>query len=142
MNTTPHKPRILFICGRNQWRSRKAQEIYANDQRMEVRSAGVSPISAHKVSQQDLEWADLVLVMEPKHEKRIVDQFKSMRLPRFECLDIPDASETMDDETLTELIRDGTEGHFAATFDHALTNSSPRQQYYLNPPLTPPKERK
>ena len=55
MNATPpHKPHILFICGRNQWRSRKAQEIYANDQRMEVRSAGVSPISAHQVSRQDL----------------------------------------------------------------------------------------
>lgn len=116
MNTHPHKPRILFICGRNQWRSRKAQEIYANDQRMEVRSAGVSPISAHQVSQADLEWADLVLVMELKHEDRIVAMFRDMRKPRFECLDIPDESETMDDETLAELIRDGTEGFFALYF--------------------------
>jgi len=117
VNTTPpHKPRILFICGRNQWRSRKAQELYANDQRMEVRSAGVSPISARQVSRQDLEWADLVLVMEPKHEDRVVSMFRGMRLPRFDCLDIPDESETMDDETLAELIRDGTEGFFTLNF--------------------------
>jgi hypothetical protein len=32
---------------------------------------------------------------------------------------IPDESETMDDETLSELIREGTEGHFADTFDHS-----------------------
>ena len=50
------------------------------------------------------------MVVEPKHKIRIVDQFKGLRLPRFECLDIPDESETMDDETLAELIRDGTDG--------------------------------
>ena len=34
------KPHVLFVCGRNQWRSPTAARIYANDQRIEVRSAG------------------------------------------------------------------------------------------------------
>jgi predicted protein tyrosine phosphatase len=51
--------------------------------------------------------------MEPKHEDRIVSMFRDMRLPRFDCLDIPDESVTMDGETLAELIREGTEGFFA-----------------------------
>jgi len=65
------KPRILFVCGRNQWRSPTAAKIYANDQRIEVRSVGVSPQSARRVSRRDMEWADLVLVMEPEHKASV-----------------------------------------------------------------------
>ena len=48
MTTAPHKPRILFICGRNLWRSQMAERIYANDQRMEVRSAGLVTATDHR----------------------------------------------------------------------------------------------
>lgn len=89
----PQKPHILFVCGRNQWRSPTAAETYASDQRIEVRSAGVSPLSAHRVSKQDLEWADLVLVMEPKHEERLVGMFRQGGAPReMERLLVPPAA--------------------------------------------------
>jgi len=111
----PDKPHILFVCGRNQWRSPTAARVYADDQRIEVRSAGVSPQSAHRVSQRDLEWADLVLVMEPEHKARLREMFKALQLPPIECLDIPDDYRFMD-EALVTLIRDGTESHLSARF--------------------------
>jgi predicted protein tyrosine phosphatase len=58
------KHHVLFVCGRNQWRSPTAERLYRADPRVEVRSAGVSPKSRHQISRSDIEWADLILVME------------------------------------------------------------------------------
>jgi len=113
--STRSKPHILFVCGRNQWRSPTAAAIYANDQRIEVRSAGVSPLSAHRVSQKDMEWANLVLVMERKHEDRLVEMFRDMTRPPIASLEIADDFGLMDQE-LVDLIREGTESHLAAMF--------------------------
>ena len=120
----PAQPHILFVCGRNQWRSPTAARIYANDQRVEVRSAGVSPQSPHRVSQRDLEWADLVLVMEPEHKARLREMFTGIQLPSIECLDIPDEYGYMDPELVT-LIREGAEAYLATKIgigpaEHAL----------------------
>ena len=110
-----NKPHILFICSQNQWRSPTAARVYANDQRLEVRSAGVSPQSAHRVTQRDLEWADLVLVMELEHKARLREMFRDMHLPPVECLDITDDYQYMDGNLLT-FIRDATESHLSAIF--------------------------
>ena len=108
-------PKILFVCSRNQWRSPTAARIYANDQRIEARSGGVSQQSAHRVSQQDMEWADLILVMETRHKTRLQEMFREMQLPPIECLEIPDDFGLMDD-ALIDLIRVGTESQLAAKF--------------------------
>ena len=109
------KPHILFVCGRNQWRSPTAARVYANDQRIEVRSAGISPQSAHRVSQRDLEWADLVLVMESEHKVRLRKMVKGLQLPPIECLEVPDDYGFMD-ESLVTLIKDGTESYLTTRF--------------------------
>jgi protein-tyrosine phosphatase len=76
---------------------------------VEVRSAGVSEKSRHRVTEKDLAWADLVIVMERKHGARIKEAFADLeQLPRIESLEIPDDYEFMDEE-LIELIRNGTE---------------------------------
>lgn len=103
------RPRILFVCSRNQWRSPTAQAIYRDDQRIEVRSAGTSEKSARRLSERDLAWADLVLVMELKHAKLIRQRRKkSGSLPPIYSLDIPDEYQRMD-PILIELIRDASE---------------------------------
>ena len=62
-----------------------------------------------KISEADLDWADLVLVMERKYARRIHAQFQFRAdFPPIKCLDIPDDYELMDAELVT-LIRDGTE---------------------------------
>jgi predicted protein tyrosine phosphatase len=105
-----NKPKILFVCGRNKWRSPTAQNIYRNDPRIEVRSAGTSEKSPHLISSSDLLWADLVLVMENKHKNRISVSFRDIHLPPIKSLDIPDEYVYMD-EGLIELIKSGVEYH-------------------------------
>src|SRR5271169_1424699 len=96
-----NKPRLLFVCGRNQWRSPTAEAIYRGDPRVMVRSAGVSNKSPHPVSARDLEWADLVLVMERKYQSRILETFRdNADLPPIVSLDIPDDYERMDPELI------------------------------------------
>lgn len=100
--------RILFVCGRNQWRSPTAERMYARDPRVEVRSAGMGAASRRQVSAGDIDWADLILVMEPEHKTRLKQRFRERLLPAIHSLDIPDEYRLMDPE-LVELIRDRTE---------------------------------
>ena len=104
------KPHILFVCGKNKWRSPTAERIYINDKRIEVRSAGMSGKSKHQISNEDVEWADLILVMENRYKSWILGLFRDLSLPRIENLDIPDEYEYMDEE-LIEIIILGVEFH-------------------------------
>lgn len=100
MHTKPH---ILFVCGKNKWRSPTAERIYKDDKRIEVRSAGMSGKSKHSISSDDIEWANLILVMESGYKSQILGLFRDLSLPEIENLDIPDEYEYMDDE-LIEII--------------------------------------
>jgi predicted protein tyrosine phosphatase len=103
------KPRVLFVCSRNQWRSPTAERIYRNDPRIEVRSAGVASSAKRRLSEKDLTWADLVLVMERKHAAFIRQQYQNHPdLPALVSLDIPDEYRFMDSE-LVQLLRDKIE---------------------------------
>lgn len=103
-----NKPKILFVCGRNKWRSPTAKKVYKNDARINVRSAGMSDKSPHQISSSDIEWADLILVMERKYKTQILSKFRDYKISSIESLEIPDDYEYMDDE-LIELIKTGTE---------------------------------
>lgn len=106
------RPRVLFICSRNQWRSPTAAQIYATDDRIDVRSAGLASSSRHQISDADLAWADLVLVMEDRHKAQLRAMFQGQALPSIKCLDIPDDYRFMDAE-LVELIIEATEALIA-----------------------------
>lgn len=115
MQEMNNKPHILFVCGQNRWRSPTAARIYANDQRIEVRSAGVSGKSVHKISNQDVEWADIVFVMEQKYKTRLLGTFRGIHLPPIISLDIPDDYKALNG-VLVELIREGTESNLKHRF--------------------------
>ena len=101
--------RLLFLCSRNQWRSPTAEAVYQNDPRVEVCSAGTSASARRRVSEKLLRWADLILVMESEHKRRLREQFPEMvHELRVEVLDIPDDYTFMDPELVT-LIRERTE---------------------------------
>jgi len=88
-----------------------AEAVYRRDPRVKIRSAGVSSKSAHQVPDKDLDWADLILVMERKYKERILRAFRDHpNLPPIVSLDIPDDYERMD-EQLIVLIQKGTEFH-------------------------------
>ncbi len=102
------KPHILFVCGKNKWRSPTAERIYKDDRRIEVRSAGMSAKNKHKISTDDIEWANLILVMERKYKSWILGLYGDLSLSKIENLDIPDEYEYMNDE-LIGLIEKGVE---------------------------------
>ncbi len=106
----PDKPRLLFVCGRNQWRSPTAEWLYRPDERVEVRSAGTSTASRHHVSAADIQWANLILVMEAKYRAWIVTNFRAITLPPIENLDIPDEYGYLDEE-LIDLLQRSVEPH-------------------------------
>lgn len=100
-----NRPNLLVVCGKNKKRSRTAEHIFKNDQRFNIRSVGVSPKSERKISEKDLHWADLVLVMEKDHQTKIKEIYRGLELPPIEVLNIPDEYEFMDEE-LVEILRD------------------------------------
>lgn len=92
--------KLLYVCSRNQWRSRTAEALFRGRPGLEVRSAGTAASARVKVSQRLLEWADAVLVMEPEHAAILRQRFG---FRDAECLGIPDEYEYMDPE-LAELL--------------------------------------
>ena len=91
--------RILFICSRNQWRSPTAERVVGRWPGVEARSAGTSPRARHSMSEPDIRWADMVIVMEQKHRQRVVADFAQlMRHRAIHVLDIPDDYRFMDPE--------------------------------------------
>lgn len=99
------RPNILVVCGRNKKRSRTAEYIFKNDDRFNIRSAGLSPKSDRKISENDLNWADLVFVMETGQRTKIWALYRHLELPTIEVLNIPDDYEFMNDE-LVEILTD------------------------------------
>jgi predicted protein tyrosine phosphatase len=96
--------RILFVCAMNKQRSVTAEQLYRNDARLEVRSAGVRSDANRRISDEDLRWADVVFVMEREHKVWITTRFEGLDLPPIEVLDIPDEYECMDPQ-LQEMLR-------------------------------------
>ncbi len=99
-----HK-KLLFICSRNQWRSPTAEKIWSHTEGLKVRSAGTSPQARKQVSAADLQWADIIFVMEQKHRDQL--QAKFARLTAYKpihVLDIPDDYRYMDEE-LVEILK-------------------------------------
>lgn len=99
------RPNILIVCGRNKKRSRTAEYIFKNDNRFNIRSAGLSPSSERKISEKDLNWADLVFVMENDQRAKINNLYRHLELPAIEVLNIPDDYEFMNEE-LVEILTD------------------------------------
>jgi predicted protein tyrosine phosphatase len=100
-----NKVKLLFICSRNQWRSPTAEIVWRKDPRVLTRSAGTSPNAKHSVSLQDIQWADVILVMEEKHKARLCAHFPGpLTYKLIYVLDIPDDYAFMDAE-LIQLLR-------------------------------------
>lgn len=98
------KLNILVVCGRNKIRSKTAEYLFKNDNRINIRSAGVSMKSKRRIGKKDIEWANCILVMENKYKVRIVDDYKEIIKPKIFVLDVSDDYGYMDAE-LCEVLR-------------------------------------
>lgn len=93
---------ILFICSRNQWRSPTGEQVWRNHPAVSARSAGTSPRAKKTVSAKEIQWADIILVMEQKHKQRLQASFNRLFAhKRLVVLDIPDEYQYMDPELVT-----------------------------------------
>ena len=95
---------VLFVCSRNQWRSPTAGRIFKGHPVIVARSAGTSLSARHRISHVDIDWADVILVMEDKHRERIVaDYAQLIEHTPIHVLDIPDEYKYMDPELIDML---------------------------------------
>jgi len=95
---------VLFVCSQNRWRSPTAENICSVYPGIQTRSAGTSPKARIKISRADLNWADLIFVMETKHLDYLKRSFADlMKKKTVRVLHIPDKYQYMD-ERLIQLL--------------------------------------
>jgi protein-tyrosine phosphatase len=78
---------ILFICNQNQNRSKTAEHIFKNQ--FKTKSAGL--YNTKPVSEKQISWADVVVVMEDKQRTELSKRFPQQYMQkRIISLNIPD----------------------------------------------------
>jgi predicted protein tyrosine phosphatase len=97
---------LLFVCGKNKWRSPTAEQIFSERDDVQCDSAGVSHDAEMPLSIELVEWADMIFVMEKEHKTKLSAQFKPYLLgKKVICLNIPDNYKFMDPELVKLLDR-------------------------------------
>jgi predicted protein tyrosine phosphatase len=94
-----HGMRVLFVCARNRLRSPTAEQVFSGVAGVETASAGIAPDAEQPLTAELIGWAEVILVMEPKHRARMARAFgPKLRGKRVVCLDIADDYTFMDPE--------------------------------------------
>jgi predicted protein tyrosine phosphatase len=102
---------ILFVCARNRLRSPTAERVFADHPGVETDSAGLAPDADVRLSGDQLQWADLVVVMEKAHRTKLRREYaRPLGGTRVVCLDIPDRYDYMQPE-LVELLQERMRPH-------------------------------
>ena len=97
---------ILFICGANKLRSPTAEQVFSRYPNIETDSAGLNSDADQRVSSEQIEWADIVFVMEKSMRIKLAKQFrKYLNGKRVIVLDIPDKYTLMQPELVRLLER-------------------------------------
>ena len=79
--------KVLFICNQNQNRSKTAEHIFKD--RFDTKSAGL--FNEKPVTEEEVLWADVIIVMENEQRKEIGRRFPKQYLQkRIISLNIPD----------------------------------------------------
>jgi predicted protein tyrosine phosphatase len=94
---------ILFVCSRNRLRSPTAERVFFDTPGINVRSAGTAKDAENVLSRDDIEWADLIMVMERHHRKNILEKFRTQT--KIITLGIPDNFDFMDPD-LIEILQE------------------------------------
>jgi predicted protein tyrosine phosphatase len=89
--------RILFVCSENRLRSPTAEAIFSRYKGVEAIGAGTNPNAATPVTEDLIEWADVILVMEKSHQNKISKKFREhLKNKKVGVLDIPDIYDYME----------------------------------------------
>ena len=94
--------KVLFVCNQNENRSKTAEELFRD--RYETKSAGL--YNNKPVTKKQIEWADILVVMEDKQRSEIAKRFPKLYMQkRILSLDIPDMYSYQDPELINILER-------------------------------------
>jgi predicted protein tyrosine phosphatase len=97
--------RALFICSQNRLRSPTAEQVFSSWQNVETDSAGLGADANVPLSTEQIEWANIIFVMEQTHRKKLNTKFKAhLNGKRIICLNIPDDYEYLQPELVAVLI--------------------------------------
>jgi len=93
--------RALFVCSQNRLRSPTAEQIFSSWPEVETDSAGLGGDATVPLSTEQIEWANIIFVMEKAHRNRLSARFRAhLNGKRVICLDIPDDYEYMQPELI------------------------------------------
>ena len=88
---------LLFICSQNKLRSPTAEAVFAGMPGIDVDSAGLNHDAVVPLSPEQVEWADVIFVMEKAHREKLHRKFKRhLKRQRVIVLGIPDNYAYMD----------------------------------------------
>jgi predicted protein tyrosine phosphatase len=105
-NRERHLMRALFICSRNRLRSPTAEQVFSSWPDTETDSAGLAPDAVARLQPDQIEWAEVLFVMERRHKAKLIKTFgRYLKGKRIVCLDIPDKYGFMDPELIALLER-------------------------------------
>lgn len=108
---TTSRLHVLFICSQNKLRSLTAEQVFADYPGIECSSAGTNHDAENPLTGEDVEWADLMFVMEKQHQKKVSLKFRHLLAgKKIVCLGIPDDYEFMQAE-LVELLMARVQAH-------------------------------
>jgi len=92
---------ILFICSRNKLRSPTAELLFRDYPGVETDSAGLADDAECPLERDQIEWADVILVIEPILRQRLQRRFgELLSKKKVAVLGIPDRFEFMDQELI------------------------------------------
>src|SRR5437868_4385151 len=95
---------VLFVCSANRLRSPTAEQVFSTWPGVETDSAGISAGATVLLSSEQVDWADIIFVMEKSHRNKLARRFKAhLNGKRVVCLDIPDNYDFMDPALVTML---------------------------------------
>lgn len=96
--------RLLFVCSQNKLRSPTAEAVFADYPGIEVDSAGLNHDAVVRLTPEQVEWADLILVMEKAQRAKLNRHYKrALNGQRVIVLGIPDDYAFMDPDLVTLL---------------------------------------
>ena len=79
--------KVLFVCNQNQNRSKTAEELF--NYKYDTKSAGL--FNLKPISENEISWADVVIVMEDFQRSEIAKRFPKLYLQkRILSLEVPD----------------------------------------------------
>jgi predicted protein tyrosine phosphatase len=98
--------RVLFVCSLNRLRSPTAEEVFSTRPGIETMSAGTDSSAENPISDEIVEWADVVLCMEDRHRRLLNERHgPALRGRKVAVLDVPDRYGYMDPKLINLLKR-------------------------------------